>query len=306
MLEDETVKQYADRIMTVVNKIRLLGDNNFGETRVVDKIMSTLPEKYENTIATMEMILEDDECTLKELLNAMYAVEQRRANRQLIKSEGAMVVSKVKGKVKQDYEPKRDKGKKPETSRDAETSENPAVNEVGFDQREDEDEATTTFSMEVFDNVDVVPSSLSSIVPILRIAKEIEHEHPCVAYLCRTMHPVLPLGSNKLMPRRLRAIYQHYFEHHVIPLDQGDQSNRYLSQQNGFQQNLLLRKVIVSPIYWQSSTLAFKQLQCFLKLYSVCSVVNKTEKVEEVAPEIIAAARDHVQEKKEIYYLHSL
>ncbi|OMO94313.1 hypothetical protein COLO4_16412 [Corchorus olitorius] len=67
MLEDETVKQYADRIMIVVNKIRLLGDNNFGETRVIDKIMSTLPEKYENTIATMEMISEDDECTLKEL-----------------------------------------------------------------------------------------------------------------------------------------------------------------------------------------------------------------------------------------------
>lgn len=43
--------------------------------------------------------------------------------------------------------------------------------------------ATTTFSLEVFDN-EVVPSSLGSIAPVLRIAAEIEHERPRVAYLC--------------------------------------------------------------------------------------------------------------------------
>ena len=40
------------------------------------------------------------------------------------------------------------------------------------------------FSMEVFDN-EVVPSSLSSIAPILRVAAEIEPERPRVAYLCK-------------------------------------------------------------------------------------------------------------------------
>jgi callose synthase len=40
-----------------------------------------------------------------------------------------------------------------------------------------------TFSMEVFDN-EVVPSTLNSIAPILRVAAEIEHERPRVAYLC--------------------------------------------------------------------------------------------------------------------------
>ncbi|QCD84831.1 callose synthase [Vigna unguiculata] len=44
--------------------------------------------------------------------------------------------------------------------------------------------ATTTFSSEVFDN-EVVPSSLASISPILRVANEIESERPRVAYLCR-------------------------------------------------------------------------------------------------------------------------
>lgn len=40
-----------------------------------------------------------------------------------------------------------------------------------------------TFSMEVFDN-EVVPSSLASIAPVLRVASEIEAERPRVAYLC--------------------------------------------------------------------------------------------------------------------------
>ncbi|KAJ9557633.1 hypothetical protein OSB04_012247 [Centaurea solstitialis] len=44
--------------------------------------------------------------------------------------------------------------------------------------------ATTTFTMEVFDN-EVVPSSLQQISPILRVATEIEQDRPRVAYLCR-------------------------------------------------------------------------------------------------------------------------
>lgn len=46
--------------------------------------------------------------------------------------------------------------------------------------------ATTTFSMEVFDN-EVVPSSLQSIAPILRVAREIQNERPRVAYLCMSL-----------------------------------------------------------------------------------------------------------------------
>lgn len=48
----------------------------------------------------------------------------------------------------------------------------------------------TTFSLEVFDN-EVVPSSLSSISPVLRVASEIEAERPRVAYLCRFFCPSL-------------------------------------------------------------------------------------------------------------------
>jgi hypothetical protein len=46
--------------------------------------------------------------------------------------------------------------------------------------------AMTTFSTEVFDT-EVVPSSLASIAPILRVAAEIENERPRVAYLCKVL-----------------------------------------------------------------------------------------------------------------------
>ena len=49
----------------------------------------------------------------------------------------------------------------------------------------------TTVTSEVFDH-EVVPSSLVSIVPILRVASEIEALRPRVAYLCSFP---LPLNS---------------------------------------------------------------------------------------------------------------
>ncbi|MED6125206.1 Callose synthase 5 [Stylosanthes scabra] len=165
--------------------------------------------------------------------------------------------------------------------------------------------AMTTFSMEVFDDDVVVPSSLASIAPILRVANEIESERPRVAYLCRfyafeKAHRLDQSSSGrgvrqfktlllqrlerdnatslasrvkKTDAREIQAYYQQYYEHYVRALDQGEQADR---AQLG------------------------KAYQTAGVLFEVLCAVNKTEKVEEVAPEIIAAARD-VQEKTEIY-----
>ncbi|XP_016748178.1 uncharacterized protein [Gossypium hirsutum] len=46
MKESETIKQYSDRIMATVNSIRLLGED-FSESRVVEKVITTFPEKFE-------------------------------------------------------------------------------------------------------------------------------------------------------------------------------------------------------------------------------------------------------------------
>ncbi|XP_020575940.1 callose synthase 5 [Phalaenopsis equestris] len=179
----------------------------------------------------------------------------------------------------------------------------------GLTRRPSRSAAMTTFSMEVFDN-EVVPSSLSSIAPILRVAAEIEAERPRVAYLCRfyafeKAHRLDPSSSGrgvrqfktallqrlerdnapslakrlkKSDAREIESFYQQYYEHYVRALDRGEQADR---AQLG------------------------KAYQTAGVLFEVLCAVNKTEKVEEVAPEIIAAARD-VQEKKEIYVPYNI
>ncbi|XP_022879526.1 callose synthase 5-like [Olea europaea var. sylvestris] len=164
--------------------------------------------------------------------------------------------------------------------------------------------ANTVFSMEVFDN-EVVPSSLQSIAPILRVATEIEADRPRVAYLCRfyaleKAHRLDPSSSgrgvrqfktgllqrlerdnNSSLPARVKktdareieSFYKQYYEKYVVALSKGEQADR---AQLG------------------------KAYQAAGVLFEVLCAVNKTEKVEEVAPEIMAAAND-VQTKKEIY-----
>ncbi|XP_008801869.1 callose synthase 5 [Phoenix dactylifera] len=179
----------------------------------------------------------------------------------------------------------------------------------GLTRRPSRNTATMTFSMEVFDN-EVVPSSLSSITPILRVAAEIEPERPRVAYLCRfyafeKAHRLDPNSSGrgvrqfktallqrlerdntpslakrvkKSDAREIESFYQQYYEHYVRALDRGEQADR----------------VQLGKAYQTAGV-----------LFEVLCAVNKTEKVEEVAPEIIAAAKD-VQEKKEIYVPYNI
>ncbi|KAL6993019.1 Callose synthase 5 [Sarracenia purpurea var. burkii] len=83
----------------------------------------------------------------------------------------------------------------------------------------------------------------------------------------------LPSRVKKTDAREIESFYQQYYEHYVRALDKGEQADR---AQLG------------------------KAYQTAGVLFEVLCAVNKTEKVEEVAPEIIAAAED-VQAKKEIY-----
>ncbi|XP_012477493.1 uncharacterized protein LOC105793110 [Gossypium raimondii] len=81
MKESETIKQYSDKIMATVNSIRLLGED-FSESRVVEKVMTTLPEKFESNISSLEDSRDLSAISFSELINSLYALEQRRANRQ--------------------------------------------------------------------------------------------------------------------------------------------------------------------------------------------------------------------------------
>ncbi|EHA8586276.1 putative Callose synthase 5 [Cocos nucifera] len=165
----------------------------------------------------------------------------------------------------------------------------------GLTRRPSRNTAMMTFSMEVFDN-EVVPSSLSSITPILRVAAEIEPERPRVAYLSclkfefgvhsvkkkqlrlKDNTPSLAKRVKKSDAREIESFYQQYYEHYVRALDRGEQADR----------------VQLGKAYQTAGV-----------LFEVLCAVNKTEKVEEVAPEIIAAAKD-VQEKTEIYVPYNI
>ncbi|KAM7516070.1 hypothetical protein LguiA_005653 [Lonicera macranthoides] len=88
MKESETVKEYSDRLLGIVNKVRLLG-TDFSDSRIVQKVLVTVPEKFEATISSLENSKDLSSITLAEFLNALQAQEQRRLMRQEGSVEGA-------------------------------------------------------------------------------------------------------------------------------------------------------------------------------------------------------------------------
>jgi hypothetical protein len=76
MKESETIKEYSDRLLGIANKIRLLG-SEFSDSRIVEKILVTVPERYEATVTTLENTKDLSKISLAELLNSLQAQEQR-------------------------------------------------------------------------------------------------------------------------------------------------------------------------------------------------------------------------------------
>ncbi|XP_016579127.2 uncharacterized protein LOC107876789 [Capsicum annuum] len=85
MKESETIKDYANQLLDLANKVRLSG-KNFTNERIIQKILVTLPEKYEATISSLENSKDLSSITLAELVNALQALEQRR----IMRKEGSV------------------------------------------------------------------------------------------------------------------------------------------------------------------------------------------------------------------------
>ena len=87
--ETKTIKDYSDKLLGVVNKVRLLG-KDFSDERIVQKILVTLPEKYESKISSLEESKDLSSISLAELVNALQAQEQMRMIRTKESMKGAL------------------------------------------------------------------------------------------------------------------------------------------------------------------------------------------------------------------------
>lgn len=83
MKETEKIKEYSDRVMVIVNKIRLLGEG-LSKKRVVEKIILTLPERFESNISSLEDLRDPFEISLPELVNALCCLNTQSINRSRI------------------------------------------------------------------------------------------------------------------------------------------------------------------------------------------------------------------------------
>jgi len=107
MKDSETIKEYSDRFS---NKVRLLG-TEFTDSKIVEKILVTVPERYEASITTLENTKDLSKITLAGVLHALQAQEQRRHMRQDQVVEGALPAKHHEVGSSQSSQSK-DKGKK--------------------------------------------------------------------------------------------------------------------------------------------------------------------------------------------------
>lgn len=102
MKESETIQEYSDRLVNLANQVRILG-RNMEDSRIVEKILVSLPERFEATIASLENTKDLSNLKLAELLSALQAQEQRRRMREEGTLEGALKAKlqfSAKGKEK--------------------------------------------------------------------------------------------------------------------------------------------------------------------------------------------------------------
>ncbi|XP_010523618.1 PREDICTED: uncharacterized protein LOC104801932 [Tarenaya hassleriana] len=90
MKGSESIKDYVDRLVNIINKVRILG-TKVEDVKIVQKILVSIPEKFEATVASLENTKDMSKIKLSEILNALQAQEQRRLMRKEDSVEGALI-----------------------------------------------------------------------------------------------------------------------------------------------------------------------------------------------------------------------
>ncbi|XP_021900922.1 uncharacterized protein LOC110816883 [Carica papaya] len=113
MKESKTIKEYSDRLLSIGNKVKLLG-SDLPDSMIIEKLLVTVSKKFETTIITLENTRDLSKISLAELLNALQAQEQRRVTRQEGAVEGVLSM-----KHQDNVKNKKNKNKKTNTSGEA-------------------------------------------------------------------------------------------------------------------------------------------------------------------------------------------
>ncbi|GKF76337.1 hypothetical protein Tco_0225781, partial [Tanacetum coccineum] len=98
MKDDEMVKDYSTRMMDVVNQMRLHGEV-VKKQKVVEKMMISVPLKFEAKNSAIEESCDLDTLTVSKLNSKLQAQEQRVSIRSKEKVEGAFRVSSRSNKA---------------------------------------------------------------------------------------------------------------------------------------------------------------------------------------------------------------
>jgi hypothetical protein len=101
--DSEMIRDYSDKLLNIGNDPRLVG-SEFSDLRLVEKILVTLPERYEATIIASENTKDFSKISLSELINSLKAQAHRRLMREDTRTEGALAANqKNVGKFKKDF-----------------------------------------------------------------------------------------------------------------------------------------------------------------------------------------------------------
>ncbi|TXG67366.1 hypothetical protein EZV62_008641 [Acer yangbiense] len=102
MKESESVKEYFSRVIGVVNHMRTLGEDVTNQ-KVVEKILISLPEKYEHIVAAIEESKDLTTLSVEQLMGSLESHEQRRLLRNDQSVESAFQIKLNLKQQKSDY-----------------------------------------------------------------------------------------------------------------------------------------------------------------------------------------------------------
>ena len=77
MKDSESMKDYFSRVIDVVNHMKTYGEN-ITDQRIVEKILISLPEKYEYIVAAIQESKDLSTLSMQQLMSSLLSHEQRR------------------------------------------------------------------------------------------------------------------------------------------------------------------------------------------------------------------------------------